>query len=101
MKRWALLLVCIAALPIIGRTRTQAETAHLGPEVSGLAGQAPATSQLSTDREIHVLHMPPGGCIIVDGVVRFPCWSPDVRGFHPYPECEIVGMPFAGVKMCE
>lgn len=30
-----------------------------------------------------------------------PCCLRDVRGFHPYPECEIVGMPFAGVKMCE
>jgi len=101
MKRWVLLLACMGAVAVIGGTPTRAERGRAGPAVAGCTAQAVADSQPSPSPEIRVLGMPSEGCIIVDAAPRMPCCVPDVRGFRPYPECEIVGMPFAGVKMCE
>ena len=51
--------------------------------------------------ELKTLRVTPELYVDVSAVPQWPCEAPDLRGFHPYPECEIVGMPFAGVKMCE
>jgi hypothetical protein len=101
MKRWALLVVCIGAVAMIGGAPIRAERGRIGLEVSGLAGQAAADSDPCASQETRTLRLPSEGWIVVDAAPRMPCCLPDVRGFHPYPECEIVGMPFAGVKMCE
>jgi len=113
MKRWVLLLVCIGAVAIIGGTPTRAEKGCLDAEVLRSSPPvSPSPSMERGSREPRVgrdsgatqtteVTLPSEGCIIVDAAPRMPCCVPDVRGFHPYPECEIVGMPFAGVKMCE
>jgi len=124
MKRYGVLLGCVGVVALIGMA-ANCQLAPLRGEKAGIAkarlvrsgqvredlarprseqpkgGRSAVGAGVSRHLELKTLRVTPELYVDMTDPPRFPCWVPDVRGFHPYPECEIVGMPFAGVKMCE
>jgi hypothetical protein len=121
MKRYGALFGCIGVVALIGPAARPAEkggvtdtalaceaqTARTVPDLArGVPEKASCVAGVrgkATGHEVAVLSVCPEACtyIVVDGLPRMLHVVPQARRFHPYPECEIVGMPFAGVKMCE
>ena len=124
MKRYGVLLGCVGVVALIGMAAScqlaplrgeKAGTAkarlvrggQVGKNLAGLRSEQPKGGRSAVDAgvsrhlELRTLRVTPELYVDVSAVPQWPCEAPDLRGFHPYPECEIVGMPFAGVKMCE
>jgi hypothetical protein len=113
--RYVVVFVCIGALALIGPASRPAEkggvtdTARACETQTGFHRRAAENAEgaggerkgpAGTRLRESCGGSPPCTYIVVDGLPRMLYVTPQVRGFHPYPECEIVGMPFAGVKMC-
>ncbi len=70
----------------------------LAPEAEGWAATA---KPLPVPPRIRVLPKGLEHSLVVPVPPTEPYPRTGVGAFHPYPECEVVGMPFAGVKMCQ
>jgi hypothetical protein len=102
MKRYGVLLGCVGVVALIGMAASCQLAAPTAEQRRLQVTEGPILfAYRSGHLELKTLRVTPELYVDVTDPPRFPCWVPDVRGFHPYPECEIVGMPFAGVKMCE